>query len=69
MQSSALLCKGRQWALFSLKLVVTELAQVATEELVEKGTVALSETATHWLLAVAGTCVHCRSLYSTVLQM
>ena len=27
------------------------------EELVEKGTVALTETSTHWLLTVAGTCV------------
>ena len=34
-----------------------EQEEVATEELVEKGTVALSETTTHWLLAVAGTCV------------
>ena len=36
-----------------------EQEEVATEELVEKGTVALSETTTHWLLSVAGTCVHC----------
>ena len=34
-----------------------EHEEVATEELVEKGTVALSETTTHWLLSVAGTCV------------
>ena len=34
-----------------------EQEEVATEELVEKGTVALSETTTHWLLSVAGTCV------------
>ena len=32
-----------------------EQEEVATEELVEKGTVALSETTTHWLLSVAGT--------------
>ena len=34
-----------------------EQEEVATEDLVEKGTVALSETTTHWLLSVAGTCV------------
>ena len=32
-----------------------EQEEVATEDLVEKGTVALSETTTHWLLSVAGT--------------
>ena len=37
--------------------------QVASDELVEKGTVALSETTTHWLLTVAGTCVECRHLH------
>ena len=28
-----------------------------SDELVEKGTVALTETSTHWLLTVAGTCI------------
>ena len=36
---------------------------MASDELVEKGTVALSETTTHWLLAVAGTCVESRQLH------
>ena len=31
--------------------------EVDSDELVEKGTVALTETSTHWLLTVAGTCI------------
>ena len=38
-----------------------EKEEVDSDELVEKGTVALTETSTHWLLTVAGTCIDMKS--------
>ena len=38
-----------------------EKEEADSDELVEKGTVALTETSTHWLLTVAGTCIDMNS--------